>query len=276
MQSQLGVDGNPVYAGPDGPGAITSAATFGQWFRDVPGVNQTTVLPLTLTETAPGSGIYQYLNGGFFPIDGQLGGNQGRTHNFRFTARLETTFTYRGGETFNFTGDDDIWVFLDDRLAVDLGGVHSLTSGSVSLDAFGLTVGRSYPFDMFSCERHTDGSACNLQTSIDLTANRQYRYPVRAVDADGDTLAYTKLAGPDGLAVDPGTGLVTWTPGSDQAGDHTVRVRVSDGRGGGAGVRADRRRPRPEPGPAVHLRPADPGHPRPALRLPCRRQRPER
>jgi len=89
----------------------------------------------------------------------------------RFAAvafEIHTTFTYQGGETFGFTGDDDLWVFIDDRLAIDLGGVHGAMSASVGLDTLGLTVGNTYDFDLFFAERHTSASSFRIDTSIRL------------------------------------------------------------------------------------------------------------
>ncbi len=57
-------------------------------------------------------------------------------------------------------------------------------------------------------------------------------YDARATDPDGDVITYSKLVGPDNLAVAGGSGRVTWTPSVDQLGTNPVTLRVSDGRGG--------------------------------------------
>jgi fibro-slime domain-containing protein/RHS repeat-associated protein len=232
VQNQLGPNSKPIFVGPNGRGAISSTASFNQWYNDDPTVNSKTIVPVVLGETAPGSGIYSFQSNAFFPIDGQLFGNQGRVHNYHFTLELHTNFTYRGGEVFQFTGDDDIWVFINNRLVVDLGGVHGAAAGSVNLDTLGLTPGSTYAFDFFFAERHTTESNFRLTTSISLAPDRQYTYQVQAVDADNEQLTYSLLTAPQGMQINSATGLITWNPGLAQVGVHDVVVKVTDQRGG--------------------------------------------
>lgn len=166
VQTTLGSDGKPVYAGQAGNPTTNGAANFNQWYNDVSGVNQT--LESTLVFTKDGDGNYVYSNESFFPLDGQLFGNEGNDHNYHFTMELHTTFTYQGGQTFSFTGDDDVWVFINDQLVIDLGGVHSALSSSINLDTLGLTEGDIYNFDLFFAERHTTESNFTATTNIEL------------------------------------------------------------------------------------------------------------
>lgn len=171
VEDTIGPDRKPVYTGEAGNPTTHGADAFNQWYNDTPGVNLSTVYAIDLTETAPNSGIYSYQNFNFFPIDNQLGGNQGNpSHNYGFTYELHTTFTYAAGQTFNFTGDDDVWVFINDKLVIDLGGVHAAMSASVDLDTLGLTAGNIYNFDFFFAERHTTESNLKIETSIPLVS----------------------------------------------------------------------------------------------------------
>ena len=73
----------------------------------------------------------------------------------------------------DFTGDDDVWVFINRRLAVDLGGIHTPVQGSVRFGMgqaaantkFSLTNGQVYEVAVFQAERQTIGSSYRLTLS---------------------------------------------------------------------------------------------------------------
>jgi fibro-slime domain-containing protein len=197
----LGADNKPEYNtsasfnGNAGRTATTHGKTFfDQWYHDTAGFNVVRKVVITLNKDA--NGVYSYdsaVSGvplapgepskNFFPIDdgtpfetADAGfGNQGNVHNYHFTVELHTKFKYRGDETFKFSGDDDVFVFINKKLVINIGGIHSALSKEVKLPeiaaAVGLVVGQEYALDFFQAERHVVQSNLRIDTTIDLRAD---------------------------------------------------------------------------------------------------------
>lgn len=166
-----------LVAGGTGNG-FTSEARFNQWYRDVPGVNLSKGIQLKLTRVA-GTDRYVFDSAvdtehgtyGFFPVNGDLYGNYRQNRNYHFTTEINTVFTYHHGtgQVFKFTGDDDVWVFIDGRLAVDLGGLHPKREQFLDLDRLDwLQDGKTHTLDIFHAERRYSGSNFRIETTLQL------------------------------------------------------------------------------------------------------------
>lgn len=153
------------------------------------GVVHVKEIPSTLTLSQTTGDEYVYENSSFLPLDGHqdafgptlsdgasvdvgcaanevrsvhqecgsLGGAS-NTRNFGFTTELRYFFQYSGGETLSFTGDDDVWVFVNGKLAVDIGAMHSAENGRVVLGDDGRVSGVDSSTDS-DCSVHGGGGA---------------------------------------------------------------------------------------------------------------------
>jgi fibro-slime domain-containing protein len=207
VKDDLDTDGKPVFTGVTTQGVdVESADTFKQWYRSTSGVNHANASKLALWKVASGAYVNRYGANGeqwkngvdgnplFFPVDGDSfssaeltgaqipamydpsvswdldnGGNQ-RKHNFSFTSEVRYWFKYDASKSYklDFVGDDDFWVFVNKKLAVDLGGLHSAQTGSVTIDTAAATKlgsmksGNVYEVAVFHAERHTTASSFKL------------------------------------------------------------------------------------------------------------------
>jgi len=184
VQAELDADRKPVYAShcelmpdptlcPAGQQTTTQAA-FDQWYRDVPGVNRSYLLYFQLK---PVGNVVSFQSENFVPVD-TVGFNDtylaldGLEHNYGFTTELHVKFKYSGGESFTFKGDDDMWAFINGKLAIDLGGLHESRTETLVLDdraaELGLVKGNVYPLELFHAERHSTGSHFRIDSTLSL------------------------------------------------------------------------------------------------------------
>jgi fibro-slime domain-containing protein len=145
--------------------STTGPLHFEEWYQNLPDVNQPFAVDLWLE---PVGQTFVFDSTSFLPL-----AEWGFKDNYLFTTELHTNFEYKGGEVFTFRGDDDVFVFVNGFLGVNLGGVHTAQEGSIDLDAkateFGLEVGKSYTFDLFQAERQPTGSNFRLETTLSFT-----------------------------------------------------------------------------------------------------------
>lgn len=144
---------------------------------------------------------------GFFPLDDAVLGDAsdltapfGKSdelegHNFHYAMKAHCEFIYSKSKnlSFRFEGDDDVYLFINGKLAMDIGGAHGRLSGSIDLNdtetqtKLGLEEGETYTFDFFYMERHTTASNILIETNMYLE-QASAKPSVKYIDKDGNEL----------------------------------------------------------------------------------------
>ena len=137
----------------------------------------------------------------FWPIAGEgydaLYGNTtsanraGYTGSGNFALVGSAQFTYKENDYFYFSGDDDVYLFINGKLAMDLGGAHGVCYKEINLsdldaDTYGLVAGEVATFTFFYMERCSDNSNFSMRTNIDLVVS-SIDVEKKAYTANNDT-----------------------------------------------------------------------------------------
>ena len=143
-----------------GSKCFTSQASFDAWFGDD---SRVWVTELTF-KFNPVTGNHEFDSTNYVPLTGKGCDNKNRfvkdskrgrpasQGNGLFTSEIALFFRYNGGEVFDFRGDDSVWVFVDYKLALDIGGCHGPIAGKISLDSLNLNVGQQYALHIYHAE----------------------------------------------------------------------------------------------------------------------------
>ncbi len=203
----------PVLTGPDykpkltkDPSANTLNATkLEEWFQTYTfpdGTTNDTCIDLYMTKGYDGRWTFDSDDmGGFFPLDDFDNPNNikyldrtdpndatGTMHNFHFSMEMHMQFVYHEGIAleFDFRGDDDVWIFVNNILAIDLGGLNNKASDTLYLDddreKLKLVDGELYNLDIFFAERNPVGSNLLIRTTMDLRNSSELYYKETVID----------------------------------------------------------------------------------------------
>lgn len=119
---------------------VQSTDNFYRWFHDT---NVSQHYDREITFHRVGANTYTYGGQNIFPLDNVSYSNGDKSwedgHNFLFTGhlRIAMKISASGKERFEFSGDDDVWVFLNGRLVLDIGGLHEALTGWFTINQDG-------------------------------------------------------------------------------------------------------------------------------------------
>ena len=159
-------------------GGVASLESFQTWFNDTLGVNMSQQFKIKLNRQADDTFLFDdtldpgYVSkGGFYPLDGAGYGNEDNgPHNQFFTFQIDASFTYDASKSqfFTFASTMDVWVFINDQLVIDLGGIHNSIEQEIDMDRLCLTDGDQVNVSLFFAQRNVLAPHFSVSTNVDL------------------------------------------------------------------------------------------------------------
>eukprot|EP00808_Paulinella_micropora_P000985 g57118.t1 len=128
-------------------------------------INMQRVYSVALAKLNSSLNVFTYFAGSFYPIDGQLLGNEGDSNNYFFTWEIKTFLTYKPGDVLRYESVDDMWVYIDGKIPTgwNLGGIPGYFNPAtvpppfpffqIQLNNLGLMSGITYRVDIFYAHR---------------------------------------------------------------------------------------------------------------------------
>ncbi|MCH7546468.1 MAG: fibro-slime domain-containing protein [Planctomycetes bacterium] len=158
-------------------GGVTSLDTFQTWFNDVLGVNMSLQFKIKLNRQADNTYLFDdtidpNYQSGFYPLDGKGYGNEDNgPHNQFFTFQIDASFTYDASKSqfFTFASTMDVWVFINDQLVIDLGGIHNSLEQTIDLDRLCMLDGEDANISLFYAQRNVLSPHFSISTNVELT-----------------------------------------------------------------------------------------------------------
>jgi fibro-slime domain-containing protein len=243
---------NPANTGKD---PAISFSRFNEWWvtdttRPAPFQNYESCYDITMSKASDGGWEYDSYRDspdhGFWPVEGAKNRfsetmnscyvkpppdstswvTGGPKRNGNFCMESHAKFIYQPGQTFQFRGDDDVWVFIDNKLVVDLGGVHVPKSAAVDMSKLNLVAGNTYNWDLFYCDRQACGSSLRIKTSIYFKQQRAlYGIEIPGTTPGSISLEIWKRTGGTGSCASIGT-----TDDSTKASNLTYQLLDATGK----------------------------------------------
>ncbi len=140
---ELAEDYLPVATGAGRLLANRGVTDFARWFTATDGMNKKFAGTLALKYTADGAAKFAFLDEEFYPLEmtefskGDTVNADGKNHLFTMALNIPFTVTADGKERFEITADDDTFVYLGEKLVLDMGGIHGATTGRLMISETG-------------------------------------------------------------------------------------------------------------------------------------------